>query len=104
MAHRLRPFALPHPDKTHAATKTTWVGVILRGVPAFIMLALLAALFPTSDYFLQRGLRFAPSRCRTVFLMYTRATSLQKLYIRNIIPDDMGIPLVGTCPIGVGLC
>jgi hypothetical protein len=24
--------------------------------------------------------------------MYTRAKSLPKLYIRNIIPDDMGIP------------
>ena len=27
--------------------------------------------------------------------MYIRATSLPKLYIRNIIPDDMGIPLLG---------
>jgi hypothetical protein len=26
--------------------------------------------------------------------MYTRATSLPNLYIRNIIPDDMGIPLL----------
>jgi hypothetical protein len=25
--------------------------------------------------------------------MYTRATSLPNLYIRNIIPDGMGIPL-----------
>jgi hypothetical protein len=24
--------------------------------------------------------------------MYTRATSLPKLYIRNIIPDEMGNP------------
>src|SRR5919112_1309594 len=31
---------------------------ILRGLPAFIMLVLLVALFLTSDYFLQRGLRF----------------------------------------------
>jgi hypothetical protein len=28
--------------------------------------------------------------------MYTRATSLSNLYIRNIILDDMGIPLLGT--------
>jgi hypothetical protein len=27
--------------------------------------------------------------------MYTRATSLPNLYIRNIIPDDMGIPPSG---------
>jgi hypothetical protein len=27
--------------------------------------------------------------------MYTRATSLPILYIRNIVPDDMGIPLLG---------
>src|SRR5215216_485438 len=27
--------------------------------------------------------------------MYTRATSLPNLYIRNIIPDDIGNPLVG---------
>jgi hypothetical protein len=26
--------------------------------------------------------------------MYTRTTSLPKLYTRNIIPDDMGIPLL----------
>ena len=26
--------------------------------------------------------------------MYTRATSLPSLYIRNIIPDDMSIPLL----------
>ena len=26
--------------------------------------------------------------------MYTRAKSLPNLYIRNIIPDDMGIPLL----------
>ena len=26
--------------------------------------------------------------------MYTKATSLPNLYIRNIIPDDMGIPLL----------
>jgi hypothetical protein len=26
--------------------------------------------------------------------MYTRATSLPNLYIRNIIPDDMNIPLL----------
>jgi len=26
--------------------------------------------------------------------MYTKATSLPSLYIRNIIPDDMGIPLL----------
>src|SRR5215213_7354294 len=32
------------------------------------------------------ALRFAPSRCRRVFLMYTSATSLPNLYIRNIIP------------------
>jgi hypothetical protein len=24
--------------------------------------------------------------------MYTRATSLSSLYIRNIIPDDMSVP------------
>src|SRR5215212_7119294 len=30
--------------------------------------------------------------------MYTRTTSLQKLYIRNIIPDDVSIALVGTWP------
>jgi hypothetical protein len=27
--------------------------------------------------------------------MYTRAKSLSILYIRNIIPDDTGIPLLG---------
>jgi hypothetical protein len=27
--------------------------------------------------------------------MYTRATSLPNLYIRNITLDDMGIPLLG---------
>jgi hypothetical protein len=27
--------------------------------------------------------------------MYTRPTSLANLYIRNIIPDDMSIPLLG---------
>jgi hypothetical protein len=27
--------------------------------------------------------------------MYTGATSLPNLYIRNIIPDDMNIPLLG---------
>jgi len=27
--------------------------------------------------------------------MYTRATNLPNLYIRNIIPGDMGIPLLG---------
>jgi hypothetical protein len=27
--------------------------------------------------------------------MYTRATSLPKLYIRNMIPDDMHILLLG---------
>jgi hypothetical protein len=27
--------------------------------------------------------------------MYIRATSLPKLYIRNIIPDAAGIPLLG---------
>jgi len=26
--------------------------------------------------------------------MYTRAKSLPNLYIRNIMPDDMGIPLL----------
>jgi hypothetical protein len=28
--------------------------------------------------------------------MYTRATSLPNLYIRNIIPDDMGVPFWST--------
>src|SRR5215203_3761675 len=37
----------------------------------------------------------APFRCRRGCLMYTRSTSLPNLYIRNIIPDDMGNPLVG---------
>jgi hypothetical protein len=27
--------------------------------------------------------------------MYIRATSLPNLYIRNIIPEDVGIPLLG---------
>jgi hypothetical protein len=27
--------------------------------------------------------------------MYTKATSLPNLYIRNIMPDDMNIPLLG---------
>ena len=27
--------------------------------------------------------------------MYTKAKSLTNLYIRNIIPSDMGIPLLG---------
>jgi len=31
-----------------------------------------------------------------VLLMYTKATSLPNLYIRNIIPDDMGIPASAT--------
>ena len=30
--------------------------------------------------------------------MYTRTTSLQKLYIRNMIPTDVSIALVGTWP------
>ena len=30
--------------------------------------------------------------------MYTRATSLPKLYIRNIIPDDMDIPVWSAWP------
>jgi hypothetical protein len=34
-----------------------------------------------------------PSPAR-LLLMYTRATSLSNLYIRNIIPDDIGIPLL----------
>ena len=44
------------------------------------------------------GLRlfgFAPPRCRRGCLMYTRATSLPILYIRNIIPEAMSIPLLG---------
>src|SRR5215218_2492667 len=40
------------------------------------------------------ALRFAPPRCRRACLMYPRAASLQSLYIRNIIPDDMGILLL----------
>jgi hypothetical protein len=40
------------------------------------------------------ALHFAPSRSRRVFLMYTKATSLSNLYIRNIIPDDTDIPLL----------
>src|SRR5918995_270743 len=39
-------------------------------------------------------LRFAPPRCRRGCLMYTKATSLPNLYIRNIIPADTSIPLV----------
>ena len=35
---------------------------------------------------------FPPHPPARVLLMYTRATSLFNLYIRNIIPDDMGIP------------
>jgi hypothetical protein len=54
---RLRPLALPRPDKTCSYQDDQGQGS-LRGVPAFIMLALLAALFPTS-VLLQRGLRFA---------------------------------------------
>ena len=42
---------------THAATKTTRVGGVLQGVPAFIMLVSLVAFFPPS-VLLQRGLRF----------------------------------------------
>jgi hypothetical protein len=61
---------------------------VLRGVLAFILP--LAAHFGTSPPW--RGLRFAPSRCCRGCLMYTKATSLPNLYIRNIIPDDMGIP------------
>ena len=38
------------------------------------------------------ALRFAPPRCRRGCLMYTSATSLPVLYIRNIIPDDIGSP------------
>jgi hypothetical protein len=44
---------------------------------------------------LWRGLRFAPPQCLKGSLMYTRAKSLPNLYIRNIIPGDMGIPLLG---------
>jgi len=33
-----------------------------------------------------------PPRCRKGCLMYTRTMSLPSLYIRNIIPDGMGIP------------
>jgi hypothetical protein len=37
---------------------------------------------------------FPPHPPARVLLMYTRATSLPNLYIRNIIPDDMDIPLL----------
>src|SRR5829696_4257291 len=38
---------------------------------------------------------FPPHPPARVLLMYTRTTSLPSLYIRNIIPDDMSIPLLG---------
>jgi hypothetical protein len=47
---RLRPFALPRPDKPCSYQDDQGRG-ILRRVPAFIMLALLAALFPTSYFY-----------------------------------------------------
>ena len=59
------------------------------GTSALIML--LAAL----GRLLWRGLRFAPPECRRGYLMYTSATGLPKLYIRNIMLDEMSIPLLG---------
>jgi hypothetical protein len=41
---------------------------------------------------------FPPSRCRKGCLMYTRATSLPDLYIRNIIPNDMASPFWSASP------
>ena len=55
---RLRPFALPHPDNPCSYQDALGRG-ILRGLPAFIMLALLAALFLTTSVLTQRGLHFA---------------------------------------------
>ena len=40
---------------------------------------------------------FHPPPAR-VLLMYTRATSLHKLYIRNIIPGDMASPIWSASP------
>jgi len=43
-----------------------------------------------------------PVLWRRVFLMYARTTSLLKLYIRNIIPGDVGSSVRRPWPIGVG--
>jgi hypothetical protein len=47
------------------------------------------------------ALRFAPPRSRRDCLLYIRATGLPSLYIRNIIPDDLSIPLMD-CPYRAG--
>src|SRR5215212_10116498 len=57
-----RPFALPRPDKP-CSYQDDRVRVILRGVPAFIMLALLAALFPTQAHYLSLLPITRPSLC-----------------------------------------
>src|SRR5215208_4467944 len=53
----------------------------------------------------ERGLRSAPPHCRRGCFMYKRLQPLV-LYIRNIMPDDMGIPFWfwAPGPIGAGLC
>jgi hypothetical protein len=38
------------------------------------------------------GPSLCPPRCCRGYLMYDAAASLPSLYIRNIMPDDMGIP------------
>jgi len=37
----------------------------------------------------------APPPYHSAFLMYTTSTKALTLYIRNIIPDGLGIPLLG---------
>jgi hypothetical protein len=49
---------------------------------------------PTTPTVRGSGPSLSPSRCRKGRLMYTKATSLSNLYIRNIIPDDTDIPLL----------
>src|SRR5215212_148822 len=58
---RLRPLALPRPDKTCSYQDDQGQGS-LRGVPAFIMLALVCALFATCGL-LHRGVRVATTAC-----------------------------------------
>ena len=108
----------PHPRACALSCPSPFAGRGSTGLRPYIM-PIVVGRVVLLPILLQRGLHFAPPSAlrgtsggatmahnspgrfwfpphppARVLLMYTRATSLPKLYIRNTMPGDMGIPLL----------